>query len=364
MESSVEQLPVAIIGAGGFGSQTLHALLNCPRVKLVGLADRDASLAARLGAECNVPAYGDNRSLLAETRPRAVFAAVPPAAAGDVLELCASRGIHLWKEMPLGRTIEEAAAFVRRAEQANIKLAVGTQRRFADTYRRAHELRGKLGDIFLGRTHYLFNWGPRLAWRGDKASGGGALIELGYHHIDLIIWSLGLPEAVYGLTTCGRRMEPVSPEEKLQPPYDTDDTACVIMRYANGTMVTCVTTRVSGPVSEELIFHGRCGSLRADAEQCVLRDADGSVLESLADPTRPATAYERQVDAFAQAVLDDATYYPCSGRENLLNVATIEAIYLSDRTAQPENPRERLRSQGFTAEDCRLYIKPTTASSQ
>jgi len=357
-DAKQEPLSVAMIGVGGFGAQTLQALLRCPRVKLVGLADRDETLAARMGAELNVPAYSDNRSLLAETRPAAAFAAVPPGAAGGVLELCADRHIHLWKEMPLGRTLEEAAAFVRRAEQAGIKLAVGTQRRFAATYRRAHELRGKLGDIFLGRAHYLFNWGPHLTWRGDKASGGGALIELGYHAIDLILWSLGLPDAVYGLTTCGKRMEPLLPEDKRQPPYDTDDTACVIMRYANGTMVTVVTTRVSGPVSEELILHGRFGSLRADAEQCVLRNADGAVLDNLSDPTRPTTAYDRQVETFAQAVLTDASHYPCSGRENLLNVATIEAVYLSDRTAQPESPRERLRSQGFTVEDCLVHTKP------
>jgi predicted dehydrogenase len=356
-----EPLPVAMIGLGGFGAQTLRALTRCPLVRLVGLSDRDSSLAATLGAELGVPAYSDNRSLLAETRPVAVFAAVPPTAAPGVLELCADRRIHLWKEMPLGRNIEEAAAFVRRAEQAGIKFAVGTQRRFAATYRRAHELRPKLGDIFLGRAHYVFNWGPHLAWRGDKASGGGALIELGYHAVDLILWSLGLPDAVYGLTTCGKHMEPLSPDEKRQPPYNTDDTACTIMRYANGTMVTVVTTRVSGPVSEELLLHGRFGSLRADAEQCVLRNADGAVLDNLSDPTRPTTAYDHQVEAFAQAVLTDAPHYACSGRENLLTVATIDAIYLSDRTAQPESPRERLRSQGFTAEECLVHTK---ASSQ
>jgi len=356
---SQEQLPVAMIGVGGFGGVTLQALVRCPSVRLVGLADKDAALAARAGEELGVPSYSDNRSLLAQTKPQAVFTAVPPAQAHEVIELCADRGIHVWKEMPLGRNIEEAAAFVRRADKAGIKLAIGTQRRFAATYRRAWELRDRVGQIFLGRAHYLFNWGKNLSWRGDKASaGGGALMELGYHPIDLLVWTLGLPDAVYGLTTCGRRVEPLTPEEKHQPIYDTDDTACVILRYTGGTMATVVTTRSSGPVSEEFNLHGRLGSIRANAEQCVLRDADGIVLDNVAEESNPLDVFDRQVEAFAQAVSTDAKYYPCSGRENLLTVATIEAVYLSDRTTQPESPLQRLKSQGFTVEDCLEYRQP------
>ena len=152
-------------------------------------------------------------------------------------------------------------------DKAGLKLAVGTQQRFTTGYRRAWQLRANLGEIFLARAHYLFNWGRNLGWRGDKASaGGGALMELGYHAIDLLVWILGLPEEVYGVSSMGNRPSVPAAEEEAQPIYDTDDTAAVIMRYASGSMATVVTTRSSGPVSEELCLHGRGGSLRADGE--------------------------------------------------------------------------------------------------
>jgi predicted dehydrogenase len=354
-----ESLPVAIIGVGGFGSFTLRALQRSPAIRLVGLADRSSAAAAEAGKGAGVPFYTDNRSLLAETRPRIVYLCVPPMGADDIVALCADRGIHVWKEMPLARNLDEGVAMVRRMEQARLKLAVGTQRRFETTYRRAWQLRGRLGQVFLGRAHYLFNWGPELGWRGDKASaGGGALLELGYHAVDLLVWMLGLPEEVYGSLTGGKKPAAApGPGGKLLPPYDTDDTAAALLRYARPLVASVVTTRCSGPVSEELSLHGQAGSLTANSELCLLRDPDGNVLDRTVEESPPLEAFCRQADAFARAVRDDERTYECSGWENLLTLAAIEAIYLSDRTSQPEPPRRLLKTHGLTAEQC-LICRP------
>ncbi len=346
-------LPVAVIGVGGFGRYTLAALAGSAMVKVVGLADKNPEAAAQAGKEFQVPMFTDNRALLAQAKPAAVFMAVPPAAAGELMNLCTQRGIHVWKELPLARNLDEGVAFVRQAEQAGVKLAVGTQRRFASGYRRAWELRSRLGQMFLGRSHYLFNWGPDLKWRGDKASaGGGALMELGYHPIDLLVWMLGLPDDVYGLSTCGKKAPLPAPGGKSYPIYDTDDTAAAILRYNSGLMATVVTTRASGPVSEEISLHGRGGSIVARSESCVLRDPDGNVLDNVSDEVAPLGTFRRQVEAFAQAVATGATKYECSARENLLNLAVLEAIYLSDRTAQPESPLRRLKTHGIDPGEC------------
>jgi predicted dehydrogenase len=354
-----DALPVAVIGLGAFGHQTLQALQQVQAVKVVGIADRNPATAAQVGRAHSVPSYSDNRSLLAEARPKAVYLAVPPMVAPELLGACAERGIHVWKELPLARDLGEGVAMVRRMEQAGVKLAVGTQRRFGGPYRRAWELRERIGRVFLGRAHYLFNWGSKLDWRGGRAAcGGGALLELGYHPIDLLTWLLGLPEEVYGHNVRERRAE--SPAEgggSPVPIYDTDDSAAAILQYRSGCMASVVTTRRSGPVSEELTLHSHSGSLTASSESCLLRDPDGTVLDQANDDGGPLGTFVRQAEAFARAVIGNEKLYECSGRENLLTQAEIEAIYLSGRTCQPESPNRLLHTAGLSEEDC-LSLRP------
>ncbi len=348
-----ESISAAVIGVGGFGRFTLDALLAGDAVRVVGVSDRDVRTAQQVGQEAHVPFYSDNRRLLAETRPQIVYLAVPPTSAPEILSAWAERGIAVWKELPLARDLGEAVAMVRLMEKADLKFAVGTQRRFAVGYRRAHELRDRLGQVFLARAHYLFNWGPNLGWRGDLSSaGGGALLELGYHPIDLFVWMLGLPEEVYGLSAGGNRPGGSSDTDEPMAVYDTDDTAAAILRYNDGCMATVVTTRASGPVSEEISLHGRGGSLTANSETCLLRDPDGSVLDRTEEQPGAIGVFRRQAEAFAGAVLADDEFYECSARENLLNQAVTEALYLSTRTSTPENPQQLLRTHGLTAEEC------------
>ncbi len=353
-----QALPVAVIGAGGYGDLTLQCLRQMPGVKLVGVADKDSALAAAAAAAAGVPHFTDDRMLLAQTKPAVVFLCAPPMVCGDLIAACAERGIHVWKEMPLARNLDEGVTAVRRMEAAGLKLGVGTQRRFMPGYRRAWQSRAKAGAVFLARSHYLFNWGPKLAWRSDKNSaGGGALLELGYHCIDLLIWMLGLPEEVYGASARGNRPEAKDSDGRPLPAYDTDDTAAAILRYRPIGMAVVTACRVTGPVSEGLALHGRAGSIIASGESCILRDPDGTTLDSSAADVPTRDVHAQQIEAFVRAVAANSPKYECSGRENLLNLATIDAIYLSDRTGQPENPLRLLKTHGLTEEDC-IALRP------
>lgn len=350
---SESTLPVAVIGVGGVGGLIVQGLLDTDCVDVVGISDRDPAALERAQNRFNLPAYTDNRSLLAETRPAAVYLAAPPTVAPEIITACAGRGIHVWKEPPLARNLDEGVSLVRQMEDAGLKFAVGTGRRFAAGYRQAWQWRDRVSEVFLARAHYMFNWGPQLGWRGDKASaGGGALLEVGYHPIDLLVWSLGLPEVAYGLNTCGHRPDQTGPKGQPLPVYDTDDTAVAVLGYSGGPIASVVTTRRAGPISEGLSLHGREGSLTATAESCLLCDPEGNVLDRTDSLTTPEQMYRLQVEAFATSVLNEAASYQCSGRENLLPLAVIEAVYLSARTGQPESPVRLLKARDLTEADC------------
>ncbi len=75
----------------------------------------------------------------------------------------------------------------------------------------------------------------------------------------------------------------------------------------------------------------------------------------LSQPASPLDLFRLQSEGFARAVLEDQRIYECSARENLLNQAVIEAIYLSDKTGQGESPARLLKTHRLTSEQCLRY---------
>ena len=353
-----EPFRAALVGTGGFGANTLRALRDCPRVELAGVADVNATSASQAAAEAGCPAYTDNRRLLAETRPQGVFLAVPPVPAGELVRLAAQRRVHVWRETPVAPNLPEAVGLCRAAEAAALKFAVGTQRRFMESYRRAKDLLGDLGQVYFVEAHYRFNWGPILGWPGDKAAGGGVLLSLGYPMFDLVLWLLGLPETVYCTAATGHlrpgrgTAKAAASPPREQPVYETEDTAVTVFRYPDKATATLTVSRCFNPVSEGLAVYAEAGSLVAGPNRCVIRDRDGAVTDNFQQDEPPAAVFLRQVSAFVRAAGENAPRYECSGRENLLTMAAIDAARLSDQTHQPESPQGLLAGHDLTPADC------------
>ncbi|OPX23217.1 MAG: hypothetical protein B1H04_03960 [Planctomycetales bacterium 4484_123] len=352
-------LQACLIGAGSFGAHALAALRDLPAVELVGLSDRDTQVASSAAAQAGCPAYSDHRRVVVETNPEVVFLAVPPAPAAELVRLAARRGIHVWRQVPCARNLHEAIDLCRSMDRAGRKFAIGTQRRFMRAYQQARAMLPRLGQAYLVRAEYQFNLGPELGWRGDRSAGGGALLELGYHIFDLLVWLWGLPESVYALTGTGQRARG---GEDL-PVYDSDDTAATVLRFGGGLAAVVTVSRCFGPLAEAVRIHGQGGLLEVGPEECVLRDRDGNVVERLADGETPAEVFGRMIDAFARAAKQDAARYECSGWESLRTQAVVEAAYLSDQTGQPEDPADLLAGYDVSESDCLRYAPARRSSS-
>lgn len=335
----MRKLRAGMIGIGGFGRMTLAGMLAAPSVAVVALADYDAGLARAKAAEIGATAYDSYEELVQKADIDALFLALPHYLYPPLMRLAAERGLHVYKEKPLARNYAEAKELVELMESKNLRFMLGTQRRWTPGFQTMKGWMPRIGQVFLARGQYVFCWGPDFRWRGSlEQSGGGALLDMGYHTVDMINWLVGLPDEVYASASHIARPH-------AQFPYETDDTAVTLLRWDNGAMGYLLTCWVSSPAEEKALIHGSDGTLVADWQSVTLMTPTGEVLaEHRLDREAAAgtAVYAAMVEHFAQCVFTGQEPQ-CSGRENLANMALIEAAYRSVRTHVPQHPRDILR---------------------
>jgi predicted dehydrogenase len=123
-----------------------------------------------------------------------VVIATPSALHAEQAIAALERGLAVFCQKPLGRTAAEAAAVVDAARAADRLLAVDLSYRHTESARRirAAVAAGELGDVYAADLVFHNAYGPDKPWFYDpELAGGGCLIDLGIHLVDLALWTLG-----------------------------------------------------------------------------------------------------------------------------------------------------------------------------
>ena len=178
-------------GKGNYGHGLDTVWLDLPNCELVGVADAHeggrVAAAKRLKTSAS---FADYRELLDKTKPDIV--SICPRWLDqhhDMVAAAAERGIHIYMEKPMCRTLEEADAMVRVCEQHDVKLAIAFQTRYSPTLEVIRDLieEGKIGDVL------------ELRGRGkeDRRGGGEDLWVLGSHIMNLIDYFAGQPSSCF-----------------------------------------------------------------------------------------------------------------------------------------------------------------------
>jgi 1,5-anhydro-D-fructose reductase (1,5-anhydro-D-mannitol-forming) len=186
-----------IVGCGWVArDHLLPGLRATPAARLVGACDRDVVAAARLATgHDDVLATADLDALLSRPGLDAVYVATPNSAHLPVVARVAARGIPVLCEKPLAADVDDAAEIV--AVCAGTLAGTAFDQRFHPAHRRIAEIvaAGELGTVCAVRIVYACwlppDWSPDGApndnWRVDPArAGGGALVDLAPHGIDLV----------------------------------------------------------------------------------------------------------------------------------------------------------------------------------
>lgn len=203
---------LAFVGLGWIGLDRMRAAADSGLCEIAVVADpdpacRDRALAAAPGAA----AAATLEEALA-ARPDGVVIATPNALHARQAIAALDAGAAVFCQKPLGLDAAEAEAVVAAARRADRRLGVDMSYRHTAALRALREsvTSGALGTVFAADLMFHNAYGPDKAWYRDPArAGGGALIDLGVHLVDLALWLLDGPEIARVEAALYRRGGPV-----------------------------------------------------------------------------------------------------------------------------------------------------------
>jgi predicted dehydrogenase len=244
---STDRLRIGVIGAG-VGALHLSAYSKIPQAEIVALAGLDDERVRRVAAEYNVPqTYRDYQDLLAAPGIDAVSVCLPNILHAPVSIAALQAGKHVLVEKPLARNVAEGREMIAAAEQAGRILMVSFDKRYRSDVQwiKRHIDAGALGRVYYAKAHWMRRSGiPRMgSWFVSKEqAGGGPLIDLGVHVLDIAMYLMGEPRVraisanAYaefgprGLKGWEGRQQ--FSDERL--PYEVEDLATAFIRLEGG----------------------------------------------------------------------------------------------------------------------------------
>lgn len=180
---------VGFLGIGWIGRHRMAAMLATGAIDAAWLCDPDADcLAAARALAPQARVVPSLAAMLAE-RPDGIVIATPSALHADQAIAALAAGAHVFCQKPLGRDLAEVDAVLAAAEHGGRTVSVDFSYRHFAAFRAVKALvdDGELGELLAIEAVFHNGYGPGKAWFHDRVqSGGGCLIDLGVHLIDLI----------------------------------------------------------------------------------------------------------------------------------------------------------------------------------
>ncbi len=251
---SDQKKKVAVIGCGGISNCHLGGYSRNPDVEIYALCDIDRKRAEEKAGNYNVPlerVFEDKDEMLkALPEIDAVSVCTWNSAHAECTIAALKAGKDVLCEKPMAMNTAEANEMLRVAKETGRLLMIGFVRRHgndADVIKDFVDS-GSFGELYFAKAQYLRRNGCPGGWFGDKSrSGGGPLIDLGVHVIDLVRFIMGNPKpvSVYGAAfhKLGNRPDVkggqswVAETTAEKPIFDVEDFATALIRFDNGAVL-------------------------------------------------------------------------------------------------------------------------------
>lgn len=353
---SNRKLRAGIIGLG-VGQAHAKGYINSPHSELVAICDLNETRLHEWGEKWNVEAqYTNYMTMLHEAKLDIVSVCLPNAAHAEVSISALKGGVHVLCEKPMAINVAEAEAMVASAKTSQRHLMVSYNYRYrSDSQWMRHMVKdGNLGNIYHAHVIWLRETGiPGWGLFGSKAaSGGGALIDLGVHVIDLALWMMDFPavktvsgqtRSLFGLL--GRKTWGRTEGEAIEGGFDVDDGSVAFLRLANRV---CMTLNIAwaehGQPQEDMFrveLQGTEGSAILHVRNYKNEDTLRFYTEMAGEPVTVipgvrfggAQGHEAMIKHLIESI-QNGEEPTTNGEQGLIGVQILEALYQSADTGR------------------------------
>ncbi|MNI33573.1 putative oxidoreductase YcjS [compost metagenome] len=194
----MNKLKIAVIGVGSISDEHLKSYQNHPDVEIYAVCDINEERAKRKGVQYGASKiYFSHQELLTDKEIDAVSVCTWNQSHAEISIAALDAGKHVLVEKPLCKTVEQALLMQEAVKRSGKLLQVGFVRRYDANVQmlRSFSEKGDFGEIYYAKASSIRRLGNPGGWFADvECSGGGPLIDIGVHMIDLCWYMMGKPK--------------------------------------------------------------------------------------------------------------------------------------------------------------------------
>jgi predicted dehydrogenase len=339
-----DTVSVGVIGLGWPGHMHLQGMESHPRARVVAAADKDPDRCANAREKYGLKrTYLDYREMLDKENLDAVGVALPNYLHAPATIACLEAGAHVLCEKPPAMSATEAGAMRDVSVRTGKLLMFGVQRRFAPAVRASRQAvrEGRLGEVFHARTRCLrARWIPLGTdnWFVDPArSGGGSLIDIGVHMLDVAWHLLGHPTPSTVSAAAYQKFAHIVP---VALDASIDDSVFAWIRFEGGASLMLSASwglnPTAGDPEVDVILYGTRASLdMTEPNDPCLVSYDEQKLRRVEALELPDTrqGYELQMHHFVDCITNN-TACLSTADQGVVLMTMLDAIYASARTGR------------------------------
>ena len=363
----MEKLKIGIIGCGGIANNKhLPSLQSqsdkCEMVAFCDLIEERAVTACeKYGAE-GAKCYTDYRELLADPAIDVVHVLTPNVAHCPITVDAFAAGKHVLCEKPMAHNTEDAQKMIDAWKKSGKKFTIGYQNRFREEVQNLHAAceKGELGEIYYGKAHAVRRravptWG---VFPNKALQGGGPLIDIGTHALDITLWCMNNyePVSVSGSVYYKLGSMPEAVEGNLFGPWDpetfeVEDSAMGFIKMKDGSTISLEASWALNILDSREASTTLCGTLAGaevhsgmsykDNELIYNRGRNGQLMQETISPVGQVAYFGgggsaegvAEAKQWLEAIINDTE--PVVKPEQAFTVTRIlEAIYQSAETGK------------------------------